>query len=197
MYNAFMRSLRGSIVILLLAFMVGLALQVYKSAVPEQVERNTINITQTDLAQARARWDASKIDVYEITGSDLRVSARLRVDRATGDIYLLQLTIKGQSESVDGLSAPVSGVAVKVYQAYTIDAVYDSITGTLAAVTAGQPSANGGESSTFHDYDVQLDPSGTYPIRFAEDVRTTLSPREITWRTSVRDLQIKDFTEIP
>lgn len=181
---------------MLLTFACGVSVRLYKTGVPEQVERDTINITQTDYAQARAKWDAQKVGVYEMRYVDPRVSAKMRVDRGTGDIFLLELTLKGHPESVDGLSAPLSGVTAEVYQPYTIDAVYDSIRDTLARVSAGEQAANNGDITNFHDYEVKFDADHGYPLHFKEQVRTTLSSQEITWRADASELEIKDFAAI-
>ncbi len=66
MKNAFIQSLLGSLVVVLVALGCVLGIDLYTTAVPEQVERDTINISQADYEQARARWDAQKISVYEL-----------------------------------------------------------------------------------------------------------------------------------
>jgi hypothetical protein len=196
MQNALIRGFLGGIVILLLTSATALAIQGYKTIVPAQVERDTANITQADYAQARAKWQAQKIDLYEISVDDVRLQFRMRVDRTTGNLYLLKLAVDGTDESVDGLNTPLSGVTAKVYGAYSVDSLFDSINAALAGLSAGPQMATNAGSTDFRDVDVQFDSGRGYPVRFALYDRTTLSSHEITWRTKQRDLQIKDFTVI-
>ncbi len=192
MKNTLIMGLRGSITILLLTLVCIGALRLYKTAVPQQVEHDTVNITQRDYSQERTKWEAQNVSVYEITASDPLLRARMRVDRVTGDIFLLQVTARGEPESVDGLNLPISGVTAAVYKPYTIDALYDAIGDALTGASAGNSSTN--SATNFRDYEVQFDPNRGYPVRFMEGIRTTLSAQEITWRTNVKDVQIKDFT---
>lgn len=200
MKNSLIAGLRGSIVILLLTLGCIGAIRLYKTAVPQQVEHDTTNITQRDYAQERAKWESQNVSVYEITASDPLLRARMRVDRATGDIFLLQVTARGEPESVDGLNMPISGVTAAVFKPYTIDALYDAIGDALTGASVGNSSTNSVSSAdsttNFRDYEVQFDPNRGYPVRFMEGLRTTLSAQEITWRTNVKDVQIKDFTII-
>jgi hypothetical protein len=196
MKNALIRGLLGSIVILLATGVLALAIQGYKTVVPAQVERNTANITQADYAQARAKWDAQKISVYEIGVNDGRLQFSMRVDRTTDTLYLLKLAVAGTEESVDGLNTPLSGVAAKTYGVYAVDPLFDKIKNTLATLsTALQPAARA-DSTDYSDLEVQFDSSKGYPARFTLYDRSTLSSHEITWRTNQRDLQIQDFTVV-
>lgn len=196
MQNALIRGFLGSIVILLLTGATALSIQGYKTIVPEQVERNTANITQADYAQARAKWDAQKIGVYEISVDDARLQVSIRVDRTTGNLYLLKLAVDGTDESVDGLKTPLSGVAAKTYGVYAVDPLFDSIKDALAGLSTGMQTAANADSTDFSDVEVQFDSARGYPVRIALYDRTTLSSHEITWRTKQRDLQIKAFTVI-
>lgn len=196
MKNAIVRGLIGSAVTLLVAMAFVLALQGYKVLVPAQVEHNTSNITQADYDQAFAKWDGQNISTYEFTVVAPKQELRMRVDRNTGDIYLLSHTVLGLSRSVDGLKVPLSGVALRTFQVYTPDAIYNSIQEDM--VNTERETAQPGENATtrYIDLNVQFDPALGYPAHVTESVRTTLDTKEITWRTNANDLEIKDFTAI-
>lgn len=196
MRDTLARSLRGSMMILLLAAACIFALRFYKTIVPEQVAHDTITITGAAYEQARARWEAQKISVYEVTSSDPRVTARLRVNRDTGDIFLLDLKVEGRSWALADTSTALTGVSAVVYGKYTIDAIYDSIQGALNSVSAAEPARNDSGTTDFHDFDIRFDPSRGYPTHFIEYDRTTLSSGEITWRTTLNSMEVTDFTSV-
>jgi len=120
----------------------------------------------------------------------------MRVNRTTGEMYLLELVIKGVNATVDGLNLPLSGVTLKVYQPLTIDSVFDSIAQTIADVEAGTGGEVRGNSTVYHDYEVRFDPTVGYPTLFRTDARTTLTPQEITWRTNEKNLELSGFNDV-
>jgi hypothetical protein len=62
----------------------------YRLTVPEQVDRDTINITRSDYEQALAKWKARGVAEYTITLTRKADRITLRVNRQTGEIYLLE-----------------------------------------------------------------------------------------------------------
>ena len=183
----------GSAIALLAAFALLLAIQAYKGLVPAQVEHNTSNITQADYDQALAKWTGKNAGTYEITIIDPRQELRLRVDKTTNKLYILSHTVNGIAESVDGLKVALTGVAARTFQAYTVDSMFDSIREDMAATALGAGAPDVGGTTRFVDLNVQFDPAAGFPVHVVEHLRTTLDTKEITWRTTGKDIQIKDF----
>lgn len=196
MKSTFLQGLMGSMIALLAAVALMLAIQGYKAIVPAQVEHNTSNITQTDFDQSLAKWTAKDVGTYEMTIVDPRQELRLRVDTTTNKLYMLSHTVNGISESVDGLKVALTGVAAKTFQAYTVDSMFEAIRSDMAATTQGATAPTGDDATRFVDLLVQFDPDAGYPVHVIEHSRTTLNTKEITWRTTSKDVQIKDFTII-
>jgi hypothetical protein len=196
MRSSFLRGLLGSGVSLLLAVALVLAIQGYKALVPAQVERNTSNISEADYEQALAKWTSQNVGVYEVTIVDPRQELRLRVDTTADKLYMLSHKVNGISESVDGLKVPLSGVAARTFQAYTIDAIFDAIHKDMAATALGAGPTGADVTTRFVDLNVQFDPALGYPTHVIERLRTTLPTREITWRSTGEDMQIKDYVDI-
>src|SRR6476661_8608012 len=196
MRSTFLQGLSGSMVALLAASALMLAIQGYKALVPAQVEHNTSNITQADYNQSLARWTGKKVGTYEMTIVDPRQELRLRIDTTTNKLYMLSHTVNGISESVDGLKVALTGVAAKTFQAYTVDSMFESISSDMASTALGAGAPTGNDTSRYVDLNVQFDPDAGYPVHIVEHSRTTLNTKEITWRTTSKDVQIKDFTII-
>jgi hypothetical protein len=197
MRNSIIRGLTGSAVILLVALVFVLALLGYKALVPAQIERNTSNITRDQYAEAFAKWDSQNIGAYEVTIVDPKQEIRLRVDKRTDQLFLLSHTVLGLSESVDGLKVPLSGVTLRTFQPYTIDAIFDTIQQDVVNALSDPDLPADGVTTRYIDLHVAFDPTIGYPIHTTESLRTTLGTKEITWRTTSKDVEIKDFTVIP
>lgn len=196
MKSTFIQGLTGSMITLLAAVALMLAIQGYKALVPAQVEHNTSSITQADYDQALAKWTGKNVGTYEMTIVDPRQELRLRVDTTTDKLYMLSHKVNGISESVDGLKVALTGVAARTFQAYTVDSIFEAIRTDMAATTLGAGAPTGNDTTRFVDLNVQFDPTGGYPVHVVEHLRTTLNTKEITWRTTGKDVQIKDFTII-
>jgi hypothetical protein len=196
MKDALLRGLVGSAIALLLAGAFALAIVAYKAVVPAQVEHDAANITQSDLDQARARWAAQNIAVYELSLADARRHFRLRVDKAANKIFLLQLSVDGVEESVDGLNAPLADVTEAVYKVDTVESLFDKVGAALQGLSTGPSQPAAGESTTFQDLDVKFDPTRGYPTSYTQYSRKTLDPDELTWRSKQDSLEISDFTVI-
>jgi hypothetical protein len=198
MKDALTRAVIGCITILAATLVLVLGIRGYEVLVPAQVEHDSANITQADYAQAHAKWDAQKINVYEINvdDGDGRLQFRMRVDRQTGNLYLLSLRAQGVDESVDGLNTPLSGVQIKVFGAYSVDSVFASINKAISAAQTSSPTIDATGSSLFTDVDVQFDPNKGYPTRFTTYSRTTPTSHEVTWRTQQSDMQFSNLTVI-
>ena len=194
MKSSFLQGLMGSAIALLAAVVLLVAIQGYKALVPAQVEHNTSNITQADYDQALAKWQGKNVGTYEMTVVDPRQELRLRVDTTTDKLYILSHTVNGISESVDGLKVALTGVAARTFQAYTVDSIFESIREDMAATALGAGAPAGSGTTRFVDLNVQFDPATGYPVHAVEHLRTTLDTKEITWRTTGTDMQIKDFT---
>jgi FlaG/FlaF family flagellin (archaellin) len=196
MKSTFLQGLTGSMVALLAAMALMLAIQGYKALVPAQVEHNTSNITQGDFDQSLAKWTGQKVGTYEMTIVDPRQELRLRVDTTTNKLYMLSHTVNGISESVDGLKVALTGVAAKTFEAYTVASMFETIRSDMAATVLGAGAPTGSDTTRFVDLNVQFDPAAGYPVHIVEHSRTTLNTNEITWRATSKDVQIKDFTVI-
>ena len=196
MKNALLRGLAGSAIVVLLAGAFALAIVGYKSVVRSQVEHDTAGITQSDLDQARAKWAAQNVSVYELTVTDPRRRVRLRVDQAANKLYLLELSVEGVEESVDGLNAPITDVTEQVYKAFTVDSIFDKIDTDLQGLSPSPAQPAAGEETTYRDVDVKFDPTRGYPTSYVDYTRTTLDPNEITWRSKEDSLEITDFTVV-
>jgi hypothetical protein len=196
MRSTFLQGLTGSVIALLAAVALMLALQGYKAIVPAQVEHNTSNITQADYDQALAKWTGKNIGTYEMTIVDPRQELRLRVDTTNDKLYMLSHTVNGISESVDGLKVALTGVAARTFQAYTVDSIFEAIRSDMASTALGAAASTGNDTTRFVDLNVQFEPAAGYPVHVVEHSRTTVNTKEITWRTTSKDVQIKDFTII-
>lgn len=173
-----------------------LAIQGYKGLVPAQVEHNTSNITKADFDRSLAKWSGKKVGTYEMTIVDPRQELRLRVDTTTNKLYMLSHTVNGISESVDGLKVALTGVAAKTFQAYTVDSMFEAIRSDMASTALGAGAPTGNDTTRFVDLNVQFDPAVGYPVHIVDYSRTTLNTKEITWRTTSKDVLIKDFAII-
>jgi hypothetical protein len=196
MKSSFLQGLIGSAIVLLAAVALMLAIQAYKALVPAQVEHDTSNITQAAYDQALAKWTAKNVGTYEMTIVDPRQELRLRVDTATDKLYMLSHTVNGIAESVDGLKVPLTGVAAKTFQVYTVASMFESIREDMAATALGAGAPTGEGTTRFIDLNVQFDPTAGFPAHVIEHLRTTLDTKEITWRTTGTDVQVKDFAII-
>ena len=194
MKSSFLQGLTGSAIALFAALALLLAIQGYKALVPAQVEHNTSNIAQADYDQALGKWTGKNVGIYEVTIVDPRQELRLRVDTTTDKLYILSHTVNGITESVDGLKVALTGVAAKTFQVYTVDFMFESIREDMAATALGAGAPAGGGTTRFVDLNVQFDPTAGFPVHVVEHLRTTLDTKEITWRTTGKDVQLKDFT---
>ena len=196
MKRSFLQGLTGSVIALLAAVALMLAIQAYKALVPTQIEHNTSNVTQADYDRSLAQWTGKNVGTYEMTIVDPRQELRLRVDTTKDKLYMLSHTVNGISESVDGLKVALTGVTARTFQAYTVDSIFESIRADMAATALGSGAPAGTDTTRFVDLTVQFDPSAGYPVHVVEHARITLNTKEITWRTTTKDVQIKDFTII-
>lgn len=168
--------------------------RLYKLAVPENVDKDIINITRNQYESALAKWRLRGVSEYEMTVSRKNEVFTLRVNEDNSTVYLLEDIVDGRQVSAPGLSSPVEFAS---YSDYTVGGMFTRVKKGLDSVLSGArmlPSED--KNDYFYEYDVQFDPSLGYPTHILEYQRSTRLSREITWREAqptsreVKDLKI-------
>ena len=175
----------GTLLVVALTIACVATVRFYKSAVPENVEGNTINTTEAEYTQALAKWRARNVSEYEMTLHSGADDITLRVNVGGTDVPQVLQHLHGGSPVSDEVPA---GSAL--LRRMTVDLLFQY---AGQAVVASQPSQSGdpahtsnGEYDFFRDYTVRFDQSRGYPTYFAAYQRTTRPSREIVWRDTLQ-----------
>ena len=172
----------GSLLVVALTFACSAMAAFYKSAVPEQVDHSTMNVTVSDYEQALARWKVQAIKEYELvihSGSD---DVTLRVNVLEKDIEILQ-HLHGGSPLGDTI-----GPSSARLRAITIEKLFDQAGQGLDVI--GEQAASQfppAQQNLFFDYYVRFDQTMGYPTYYAQYQRLTQPSREIVWRKTVQE----------
>jgi hypothetical protein len=181
----------ASVIILALIVACAATIGLYKSAVAEHVDRDTINITRDSYAQALAKWQGQHLKQYQMTVSSDGGEVAMIV-AGDGGVQVLRQSYEGQNVAISDAPGNLGQL-----RQMTVEHMFQLALDALDKVQKGQsPTQSGdGKSDYFYDYDVHLDAALGYPTYFAEYRRVTRPSREITWREVVQPvIVVKDFT---
>jgi hypothetical protein len=179
----------GSVVTLLLVVACVGSMALYRQAVPEQVERDTVNITEASYQSAVDKWVASNLSSYEMTVERGDYAVTLDVSDNGNTTRMVKHFYRGTESRTDDPPEALVHMTVEKLFAQTHDALSKVTTGGLRSFVAG-------DTSTFYDFEVQFDPTLGYPTRITEYRRLTWVRKDITWRfleqpdTTVRDFKV-------
>ncbi len=175
----------GSLLVIVLTIACVATIRFYKSSVPEQVERDTLNITEADYTQAVAKWRAQNVSEYEMTLHSGADDVTLRVNVGGTDVPQVLKHSHGGSPVTDEVpagSALLRRMTVDLLFQYANQAVAAS-----AAQSGAVPShTSNGEYDFFRDYTVRFDQNRGYPTYFATYQRKAHTSREIVWRETIQ-----------
>ena len=167
----------------------------YRQSVPAHVDRDTINISESDYEQALAKWEARQVVEYTITVARNADQITIRVNRETGDIFLLEWLRAGHPYE-GGVPDPNNPVIPGLYYDLSVDGMFDRIREWLDAIESGQPLApTVEETEYFNDFVARFHPELGYPIYVANYVRSAHRTREVIWRSPARPiLEVQSLT---
>lgn len=184
---------------LILAFIVAclVTVRLYKLAIPEHVDRDTINITASDYEQALNKWRSSNVLEYEISSIMGDEEVTLRVNQPENLIYVLRHIREDLPYGVTDPDNPILPSQYIKYNIYTVNGMFDLAKQRLDYMVSLngeriEPSAE--EFDFFHDYIIQFDSATGHPTYIADKIRTAHRLRELTWRASgVPAIEVKGF----
>jgi hypothetical protein len=198
-------ALLGSLTIFVMIFACAASIRLYKLAVPEHVDGDTVSFSQAAFEQALARWQAAGVQSYEMTirsGDELVV---LRVSDGGESVKVVQHLYDDRAIDEQRIS-PYSARL----RTMTVEHLFAMAQGTdTGAPPTGANRAPGEDTTYFYDSDRRFDERLTYfydfNMRFDERLgypnymsqyeRTTRPSREITWRVNLRPpLEVKALT---
>ena len=183
-------ALLGGLTIIVMVAVCAASVFLYKLAVPEHVDADTMTASYSDYEQAFLKWQESEIDNYEITlrGGDDDVI--LRVADAGTSVEVVQHFYKGEpidDTDMDEYSAELRNMSV--------EHMFDVLQITLAQYEAGDLPRSLDESYTFfYDLTARFDPALGYPVYMGEHKRIIRPSREVTLREVYWiPVEVKDF----
>lgn len=172
----------ASLLVLALTVACAATVQFYKAAVPEHVDRSTINITRSDYDQALAKWNAQAITEYELVIHSDTDDVTLRVNVPEGIVDILQHLHGG---SPLGETIPTNSALLR---RITVERLFDRANEGLGIILN---EANSDVPLTMHnvfyDYNVRFDQQRGYPTYFSVYRRFTQLPREVIWRKTLQE----------
>jgi hypothetical protein len=188
MKTALFKALLVSALMLLLMFACTLALRLYKTIVPEHVERDTRNITAAEVDQALNRWTASGITQYEMRLITKEEEYKLRVDTRAETVEILDHYIGSNLQYGERGMYPLED-----YYVLTVPALFDDarLISYLDLGDVGTPDEDG--FTKYYDNRVAFDSMYGYPTEVSQYERRTWTSREIVWRTTISKTEIRDF----
>ena len=175
--------LLASITIFVMIFACAGSIRLYKLAVPEQVDRDTVSYSRADLEQALARWQATGVRSYEITvrsDDDLVV---LRVSNLGRSIDVLQHLHRDRP--IDELRMSPDSAKLRTM---TVEHLFEMAWDPLligAPAGASRPSEDRNVYTYFYDFNMRFDEQLGYPTYMSQYERFTGASHEITWRKSI------------
>ena len=191
------RTLIGAIFILALVIACVVTVRVYKLAVPEQVDRDTINITASDYEQALNKWRSSNVVEYEISSVMADEEVTLRVNQPENLIYVLRHYRNNEPFGAFDPNIPIMPSQFVKYNIYTVNGMFELAKQRLdfmQSLNGERIEPSEEEFDYFHDYIIQFDPTDGHPTYIDDKIRTAHSLRELTWRASgVPAIEVKDF----
>jgi len=169
----------------------------YRQNVPEHVERDTINIAESDYEQALTKWEARKVVEYTIAVARNTDQITIRVNRDTGDIFLLEWLRGGRPYEGAGID-PNNPLMPGLHYNLSVDGMFETVREWLDAMKSDQPLTPAvGEIDYFNDFVAQFHPELGYPTHLVNYVRAAHRTREVVWRSSDQpSLEIKSLTII-
>ncbi|HKP51455.1 MAG TPA: hypothetical protein VJ183_02265 [Chloroflexia bacterium] len=171
----------GSVVIaLLIAACVGL-IQLYKTNIPEHVDRSTIDVTQSEYDQALQKWRARGASEYEFSIHSGSEDIRLHVPGTSGPADVLQHLHLGSG--VDEENLPQGSGRLR---RMTIESLFEDIKEGIdvSAIDSSFGSPNS-KNNLFYDYSARFNPELGYPTYYSSYLRVTRPSREIVWRSTL------------
>jgi hypothetical protein len=172
----------GAVAVILLIVACAVTVQLYKSNVPEHVDRNTINVTQSDYDQALQKWTARGVSEYEISIHSGADDITLRVSGGVDTIQVLQHLHSGSPANEQRLPA---GAAL--LRRMTVDLLFQNVKEALDFNALGGGSNRPGSNDVyFFDYSARFNPDLGYPTYFSAYQRATKASREIVWRETIQ-----------
>ncbi|HEX9990920.1 MAG TPA: hypothetical protein VGE45_20875 [Chloroflexia bacterium] len=191
------RTLIGAILILALVIACVVTVRLYKLAVPEQVDRDTINITASDYEQALNKWRSANVVEYEISTIMADEEVTLRVNQPENLIYVLRHYRNNEPYGAFDPNIPIMPSQFIKYKIYTVDGMFELAKQRLdfmQSLNGERIEPSEEEFDYFHDYIIQFDPSTGRPTYIADKIRTAHRLRELTWRASgVPAIEVKGF----
>jgi hypothetical protein len=181
------RTLLGAILILALVVACVVTVRLYKLAVPEQVDKDTINITASDYEQALNKWRSSNVVEYEISSVMADEEVTLRVNQPENLIYVLRHYRNGEPFGAFDPNIPIMPSQFIKYNIYTVNGMFDLAKQRLdfmQSLNGERIEPSEEEFDYFHDYIIQFDPTTGHPTYIADKIRTAHRLRELTWRAS-------------
>jgi hypothetical protein len=186
----------GVIATLVLALVFVGLVYAYKLNVPEHVERDTINIREAQLSEARAKWEAVNASEYELVVSFRETNAAvtheitIRVNPELEEITLVNYALNGSPTS--------SPLSEEEYSQFTVENLFAIVEERMDAILEGVPMEETSESQvSYRDLIARFDPSLGYPTFLEDYRRSTLISREIVMREKAfPTLEIKRLSVI-
>lgn len=183
-------ALLGSLTIIVMVAVCAASVFLYKLAVPEHVDADTMTVSYSDYEQAFLKWQASEIDNYEITlraGDDDLI---LRVADAGTSIEVLQHFYKG--EPIDELDMDDYSAELRTM---SVEHMFEVLEGTIVQYEVhGLPPSRDESYTFFYDLTVRFDPTLGYPVYMGEHKRIIRPSREVTLREVYWiPIEVKDF----
>gem|GEM_PF-5737090 len=167
----------------------------YRSLIPLQVDKSTINIARSDYEQALAKWQARNVVEYTTTVTRTSHEITIRVNRQTGDIFLLKWLKNGEPYEA---ASPDPNIPVKAGLHYelSVDGMFERVAQWLDVIENGSgPAMTVEQTNYFGDFNVQFHPELGYPVYVASFSRAIHSSREIVWRSQPEPtLRVRELT---
>ncbi|HYP39907.1 MAG TPA: hypothetical protein VEX13_06065 [Chloroflexia bacterium] len=191
------RTLIGAILILTLIIACVVTVRLYKVAVPEHVDRDTINITANDYEQALNKWRSSNVVEYEISSIMADEEVTLRVNQPENLIYVLRHYRANEPFGAFDPNIPIMPSQYVKYNIYTVNGMFELAKQRLdfmQSLNGERIEPSEEEFDFFHDYIIQFDPTDGHPTYVADKIRTAHRLRELTWRAAgVPAIEVKGF----
>jgi hypothetical protein len=191
------RTLIGAILILAFIIACVVTVRLYKLAVPEQVERDTINITSSDYEQALSKWRSANVVEYEISSIMADEEVTLRVNQPENLIYVLRHYRNNEPFGAFDPNIPIMPSQYVKYNIFTVSGMFDLAKQRIdfmQSLNGERIEPSEEEFDYFHDYIIQFDSDTGHPTYIADKIRTAHRLRELTWRASgVPAIEVKGF----
>jgi hypothetical protein len=169
----------------------------YRSLIPVQVDRSTINIARSDYEQALAKWQARNVVEYTTTVTKTSHEITIRVNRQTGDIFLLKWLKNGEPYEAASPD-PNTPVKAGLHYELSVDGMFETVAQWLDVIDNASGPALTVEATGidyYGDFNVQFHPELGYPVYVASFSREIHRSREVVWRSQPEPtLRVRELT---